>query len=90
MDTKKEVSIESLLKDRSVYGNYEVNSKTVQQLKTALRNHPNWCSLPMEQRETLEMCVHKFGRILGGHNDPSGDSWTDCVGYIELIRNPPK
>ena len=82
-------SAEEVIEARSHYGDYAVNSSSVQAMKDALRSHPNWTKLPSAQRETLEMCVHKFGRILGGDNQPCSDSWLDCQGYIELIRNPP-
>jgi hypothetical protein len=47
---------------------------------------PKWAQLADDQREALDMIVHKIGRILNG--DPNyQDSWQDIVGYAKLVAD---
>jgi hypothetical protein len=45
-----------------------------------------WKNLVSDQREALDMIVHKIGRIING--DPNYiDSWQDIIGYAQLVKD---
>lgn len=68
------------------YGDFLGHSKYTQSLKRILQSSPNWATMEDDQREGLEMVMHKVGRILNG--DPNyADSWTDIAGYAKLVEN---
>ena len=79
--------ISATLKERgSRYGSFEGHAKVTQALKAAMVAHPKWSALADDQKEALEMIVHKIGRILNG--DPNfHDSWHDIVGYAKLVAD---
>lgn len=77
--------VQTLQERGSRYGTFVSNGRTSQQLKEVLRNHPNWAKLSDDQREALEMIVHKIARIMNG--DPKYvDSWHDIAGYAQLVE----
>lgn len=44
------------------------------------------CDLAPDQRESLEMVMHKIARIING--DPNyADSWHDIAGYAKLVAD---
>lgn len=57
-----------------------------QWLKRAMARGRNWEGLSDTQRETLDMVVHKIGRILAGDPDHI-DHWDDIAGYAKLVAN---
>lgn len=66
------------------YGSFESQGEISQNMKKAMRVTDNWDKLSYSQKESLEMIVHKIGRILNG--DPNyADSWHDIAGYATLI-----
>lgn len=81
------------------YGRFDGHSEITQALKRTLRGEDNqfseqrasafalaWVRLEDDQRESLEMIVHKIGRILNG--DPNySDSWADIAGYAKLVAD---
>lgn len=86
------LTTEQLLDDReTTHGSYSNTAKYIQQFKTvalgayADRHRGNRPALTPQQRESLEMILHKCGRILSG--DPSfGDHWEDIAGYAKLAN----
>ena len=78
--------IEEILEERSIYGDFEVNSVLVQQMKQALREHRDWNFLEPSEREAIEMIIHKIGRLVG-RSGPSCivDTVNDICGYAQLI-----
>lgn len=51
-----------------------------------MRSTTGWLRLSDDKRESLDMIVHKIGRILNG--DPEfHDSWHDIVGYAQLAAD---
>jgi hypothetical protein len=79
--------VNALLDEREArYGAYEGMAAIAQQLKTALHMAPKWDFLAFDQKESLEMIVHKIGRILNGSPDYL-DGWVDIAGYSQLIVN---
>ena len=66
------------------YGSFETQGEIAQRLKNGMRETDGWNELTDSQKESLEMIVHKIGRILNG--DPNyADSWYDIAGYATLI-----
>lgn len=81
------MGINEILEERGkCYGEFIDNAFVTQNIKNAIRNSPNWKSLPDDMKEALEMIANKMGRILNG--DPSYiDSWTDIIGYAKLVED---
>lgn len=66
------------------YGSFVGHATITQALKDVMRAAPGWDKLRPTQKESLEMNVHKIGRILNGDPDYD-DSWVDIAGYSQLI-----
>jgi hypothetical protein len=79
------MSTESLLAEREkTHGPYPIKAAIIQELKLCMRDTPGWDGLSAVQRESLDMIVHKIGRILSG--DPNVvDHWDDIAGYAKLV-----
>lgn len=79
------MSVEETLAERNqTHGDFLEQAKTAQMLKQVLRNTPNWKSMVLDQRESLESSMTKISRIChGNHNEP--DHWFDLSGYAQLI-----
>lgn len=79
-------TIDTTLEERgSRYGVFTGHAKITQEMKTAMQLAPKWHTLTYDQKEALEMVVHKIGRILNGDPDYI-DSWTDIIGYTRLVE----
>ena len=80
-------SIEKVLEERSKqYGAFIDHSIIAQGLKDLMRATPGWTRLAPDQKESLEMVMHKIARVLNG--DPNFlDSWIDSGGYIKLVTD---
>lgn len=75
---------ETLAERGGHYGPFPEQARITQNIKEAMRDSPNWDTLPCNMKEALDMTAHKIARILNG--DPTyKDSWHDIVGYIKLI-----
>lgn len=68
------------------YGRFVDQAVYVQRLKDVLRAGPSWEKMQDDQREALDMIVHKISRILNGNPDYT-DSWHDIVGYAKLVED---
>lgn len=80
-------TIDTTITERGTqYGEFSTGSAIMQELKSVMRNTPNWQNLRANQRETLEMIQHKIGRILNGNPDYD-DNWRDIAGYATLVLN---
>ena len=80
-------TVDEILKERAkTHGSFEVTSYSVQTLKMAMQDSPNWPELDTDQKEALEMIAHKIGRILCGDKNHL-DSWQDGAGYFTLVAN---
>lgn len=90
--TEPTIATEELIQERgTTHGDYSNTSKYIQQFKTILlqahaeRHRRGQPALTAQQRESLEMIMHKAGRILSG--DPSfEDHWDDIAGYAKLAN----
>lgn len=79
----------SILIDRNArYGAFLDHAHVTQELKRVLYQHMahRWDALAPDQREALEMIVHKIGRIANGDPDYA-DSWIDIAGYARLVAD---
>lgn len=82
---KVAVDIDATLNQRgSRYGPFTGHARITQDLKHIMHTTNGWKNLTPDQKESLEMIVHKIGRILNG--DPNyDDSWVDIAGYAKLV-----
>lgn len=81
------MNIEDTLKDRAKeYGAFPDHAFISQVLKDSLRDMKGWGKLSLDQREALDMIMHKIARILNG-NPNNHDSWHDIVGYAKLVAD---
>lgn len=79
-------TIDKTLEERGArYGEFPEHAFITQELKRTLHDNINWGNLADDQKEALDMVMHKIGRILNG--DPNYvDSWTDIIGYTRLVE----
>lgn len=68
------------------YGDFTYHANITQHLKDILRNIEGWNRLSANQKEALDMIMHKVGRILNGNPDLE-DSWADIAGYARLAAD---
>ncbi len=70
------------------YGKFTSHAEVTQMLKTvvatALRKRDK--TLAPDQQESLDMILHKIGRIVNGDPDYD-DSWVDIAGYAKLVAD---
>jgi len=80
-------SLKQLLEEREkTHGSFMDHAQITQVLKHEMKHTKNWQRLSAPQKESLEMIVHKIGRVLSG--DPNHiDSWVDIAGYATLISS---
>ncbi len=79
--------INHVITDRgSNYGRFEDGAKIMQGMKEQARNSPAWERMKPNQREAMDMILHKCGRILNGNPDYA-DSWVDIAGYAKLVAD---
>jgi Domain of unknown function (DUF6378) len=78
-------STTALLAERGkTHGDFTDHALITQTLKNACNSRRGWNNLTPEQREAIDMILHKIGRILAG--DPSHkDHWDDIAGYARLV-----
>jgi hypothetical protein len=87
-----EMEASELLATRGqTHGPYELHAGITQQLKAVLHfqqqnGYACWAKLTECQRESLDMIMHKVGRILAGDPD-FRDHWDDIAGYAKLVAD---
>lgn len=77
---------DTLLAERGkTHGDFTEHAAVTQGMKRVMQQTTNyWDKINEAQRESLDMIVHKIGRILSG--DPNHlDHWDDIAGYARLI-----
>jgi uncharacterized protein with von Willebrand factor type A (vWA) domain len=79
--------IRNTLKEReATHGHYHHTAAGVQGMKEAMRLGQSWNRLSWQQKEGLEMIVHKISRMVNG--DPyHPDHIKDIIGYATLVED---
>ena len=70
------------------YGKFIDGAEIMQMLKRLVHNYIEDRSTPLafDQREAIDMIIHKLGRIINGNPDKV-DSWVDIAGYATLVAD---
>jgi hypothetical protein len=75
-----------------VHGNFTDHARITSKLKDVVleecrdRNLRGQPPLTLEMRESLDMIMHKVGRIIAGKADHD-DHWDDIAGYARLVAD---
>ena len=79
------MNIAELLSERKkTHGDFSDHARITQGLKSKMHWEDSWEKLTEIHKESLDMIVHKIGRILAG--DPNHkDHWDDIAGYAKLV-----
>jgi hypothetical protein len=89
MNTVTVTSVDSVLNDRAKdYGKFIEGAEIMQMLKRLVHNYieVRGTQLAFDQREAIDMIIHKLGRIINGNPDKV-DHWTDIAGYSKLVAD---
>lgn len=79
------MTINKLLNERrQVHGKFADTAMTAVALKRVANAGVNYNRLTYEQRESLDMILHKIARIVNG-NPCHSDHWVDIAGYATLV-----
>ncbi len=85
----KEVDVDAVLDSRAKdYGKFIEGAEIMQMLKRLVHNYieARGTQLAFDQREAIDMIIHKLGRIINGNPDKV-DHWTDIAGYSKLVAD---
>jgi hypothetical protein len=81
--------VDATLDARAVdYGKFIEGAEVMQMLKRVVQNALNNRdkTLAHDQAESLDMIIHKIGRIINGNPDVI-DHWLDIAGYAQLVAD---
>ncbi len=83
----EKINIKNILDERGKrYGEFKKHAYLTQEFKALMRTGVSWNKCSPSQKQALETIADKIARILNG--DPSyDDSWTDIIGYSQLVLN---
>ena len=84
-----ETDVDAVLDSRAQdYGKFIEGAEIMQMLKRLVHNHIDQRNkqLAFDQREALDMIIHKIGRIINGNPDKV-DNWVDIAGYAKLVAD---
>ena len=82
-----ETDVDTVLDSRAKdYGKFIEGAEIMQMLKRLVHNYieDRGTQLAFDQREALDMIIHKMGRIINGNPDKV-DHWVDIAGYATLV-----
>jgi hypothetical protein len=82
-------SVDNVLNDRAKdYGKFIEGAEIMQMLKRLVHNYIEDRGTPLafDQREAIDMIIHKLGRIINGNPDKV-DHWVDIAGYATLVAD---
>ena len=68
------------------HGDFSVNARISQNLKTVVQGEANWLHLNPVQQEAIHMILHKISRAIAG-NPGFKDHWDDIAGYAKLVAD---
>jgi hypothetical protein len=80
-------SVDAILDSRAKdYGKFIEGAEIMQMLKRLVHNYIEQRQTPLafDQREAIDMIIHKMGRIINGNPDKV-DHWVDIAGYATLV-----
>lgn len=83
------IDVDAILAERgSRYGSFEGHAEISQRLKALVHHYEavRGCDLEHDQREALEMVMHKVARILNGEPNYA-DNWVDIAGYAKCVAD---
>lgn len=81
--------VDAILNERAKdYGKFIEGAEIMQMLKRMVHNYVDvrGTQLAFDQREAIDMIIHKLGRIINGNPDKV-DHWTDIAGYAKLVAD---
>ena len=81
--------VDEVLDERAKdYGKFIGNAEIIQMIKRVVHSYieDRGTALAFDQREALDMIIHKMGRIINGNPDKV-DHWTDIAGYATLVAD---
>jgi uncharacterized protein YfaT (DUF1175 family) len=82
-----ETNVDQVLDSRAKdYGKFIEGAEIMQMLKRLVHNYIEQRQTPLafDQREAIDMIIHKMGRIINGNPDKV-DHWVDIAGYATLV-----
>lgn len=85
----EETDIDETLDARAQdYGKFIQGAEIMQMLKRMVHNYIELrgTKLAFDQREAIDMIIHKLGRIINGNPDKV-DTWVDIAGYAKLVAD---
>lgn len=81
-------SIDQTLAERaSKYGDFTDLAVTAQNLKDEARRGVGWGKLSGNQREAVDMILHKIARVISGGDPDYKDNWHDIAGYAKMAED---
>jgi predicted ArsR family transcriptional regulator len=86
-DHLQRTSVDKVLDDRAKdYGKFIEGAEIMQMLKRMVHGYIEKRGTPLafDQREAIDMMIHKLGRVINGNPDKV-DHWTDIAGYATLV-----
>jgi hypothetical protein len=84
-----ETDVDTVLDERAKdYGKFIEGAEIMQMLKRLVHNYIESRGTPLafDQREAIDMIIHKLGRIINGNPDKV-DHWVDIAGYATLVAD---
>ena len=84
-----ETNVDAVLDSRAKdYGKFIEGAEIMQMLKRLVHNYIEDRGTPLafDQREAIDMIIHKLGRIINGNPDKV-DHWVDIAGYAKLVAD---
>jgi len=81
--------VDAILDSRAKdYGKFIEGAEIMQMLKRIVHNYieARGTKLAFDQREAIDMIIHKLGRIINGNPDKV-DTWVDIAGYAKLVAD---
>jgi len=78
-------NVNEILQEREkTHGKYADHAYVTQEMKAACQYKGLDTKLSYEQKEAVDMILHKVGRIIAGNNNEV-DHWQDIAGYATLV-----
>ena len=76
--------LDKILEERNrTHGPFNIQAELTQRLKMLYQEYDVSSQLTLQQKEALDMIMHKIARIVVG-NASFQDSWDDIAGYAKI------